>query len=71
MIQPRPVRSCLRSTKQGFDISLSSCFCLHGAAVCLWFGVKLARPSSEGSSVFSVDLLKIRELNMLKAAAGK
>ena len=55
MIQPRPVRSFLRSTKQGFDISLrrifSSCICLHGAAVCLWFGAKLARTSSEGSSV--------------------
>ena len=50
MIQPRPIRSCLRSTKQGFDISLSSCFCLHGGAENLWFGVKLAEPSFEGSS---------------------
>ena len=45
MIQPRPVRSC--PSKDSTSLSAAA----FAAAVCVWFGVKLAGPSSEGSSV--------------------
>ena len=45
-MKPRPVRSCFVCTKQSFDVSFR-CFRLHGAAVCVLFGVKLVGPSQE------------------------
>ena len=49
MIQPRPVRSCLKARLRHLCQQLL--LLVYGAAIFVWFCVKLAGPSSEGNSV--------------------